>query len=120
MEMSNTVKAGCVLGLVGGIIAMIGLIFFLKEETYAITTMGVYMLAAVMFFALAGAYSATSQWSWKVLMFMNFLTLGVIIGGAIADYYNAAWAAIEAVIGILILVIGAGPAKIWFSAPRAA
>ena len=121
MKMSNTIKTGCALGIIGGIVAMIGLVLYLEVDNSAVVTMSVYMLAAVLFFALAGAFSMNSQWSWKVLMFMNFVTLGIIIGGAIADYYNMWWAVVEAVIGILIVIVSvSGETKIWLTEPHAA
>ena len=121
MKMSNTIKTGCALGIIGGIVAMIGLVLYLEVDNSAVVTMSVYMLAAVLFFALAGAFSMNSQWSWKVLMFMNFVTLGIIIGGAIADYSNMWWAVVEAVIGILIVIcsVSGGP-KTWLTEPHAA
>ena len=119
MKMSNTIKTGCALGIIGGIVAMIGLVLYLEVDNSAVVTMSVYMLAAVLFFALAGAFSMNSQWSWKVLMFMNFVTLGIIIGGAIADYYNMWWAVVEAVIGILIVIVSvSGETKMWLTEPR--
>lgn len=121
MKMSKTIKAGCAFGLIGGIVAMIGLVLFLKVEENAVVTMGVYMLAAVLFFAIAGAFGKNSQWSWKVLMFMDFVTLGIIIGGTVAGYFDVWWAVIETAIGIIIVAISnSANSRLWLSEPHAA
>ncbi len=119
--MSKTIKAGCVFGLIGGIVAMIGLVLFFEAEESAVVTMAVYMLVAVLFFAIAGAFGKHSQWSWKVLMFMDFVTLGIVIGGAVAEYFDVWWAVVEAAIGVILVVISnTSGSRTWLSEPRTA
>jgi len=115
----NNSKMGCGLGILGGVICMVGLVLFLEVAQSAIVTMSLYMLAAVLFFALAGAFSRTGQWSWKVLMFMAFVTAGIVLGGTIVGYYDFWFGFIETVIGILIIAVGAlGDTKKYLTRPR--
>lgn len=118
MKISNS-KLGCGLGILGGIICMIGLVLYFEAAQSAIVTMSLYMLAAVLFFALAGAFSQTGQWSWNVLMFMAFVTTGIILGGTIAGYYDFWFGFIETIVGILIIAVGAlGDTKKFLARPR--
>ncbi len=98
----NSAKFGCVLGIIGGIVAMIALVICFEPQNDAILTMSLCMLAAVLFFGLAGGFSSTGQWSWRVLMFMCFVTAGIMIGGTMAAYFELWFGAIETVIVVLI------------------
>jgi hypothetical protein len=94
------VKIGCALGFLGGVICMICLVIFFKEENSALVDMGVYMLIAVMFFALAGGFAKGGQWSWDVLLLMTFLTISVI---GIAVMFEI----VDLYAGIILVLVGA-------------
>ncbi len=93
-------KIGGALGFLGGLIAMICIAMYFVPEESTLIDMGVYMLIAIMFFALAGGLARTGQWSWEVLLLMSFLTIGVV-GAAVV------FGAVDLYIGILLVIIGA-------------
>ncbi|MDD2627168.1 MAG: hypothetical protein PHT00_02910 [Candidatus Methanomethylophilus sp.] len=98
----SSAKVGCGLSIIAGIIAMIGLAVYFRPEQGAVLSMAVILLSAALFFGLAGGFTQTAQWSPKVLMFMCFVTAGVIIGGTVAGYYDLWFGGIETVMAILI------------------
>jgi uncharacterized membrane protein YfcA len=121
--MSNTLRVGQVLGIIGGVIAVIGLVLFLDlEEDDAADSLilaALLLLVMCMCFALAGAFTKNRQWSWKMLMFMDFLTLGVIAGATVAEYFELWFGCVEfAVVTCIFLVAYTRDAKDWTAEPH--
>ncbi|MDR2698523.1 MAG: hypothetical protein LBB30_02440 [Candidatus Methanoplasma sp.] len=96
----RNVKVGGALGFLGGVVCVICLVLFLEIEESALADMGVYMLVAVMFFALAGGFAKGGQWSWEVLLLMTFLTIAVVGGSVVFE-------AMDLYAGIMLVIIGA-------------
>lgn len=94
------IKIGCALGFLGGLISIIFMVFFFHANKSMLVTMGVYLLIAVMFFALAGGLSKQSQWLWSTLMLMSFLTISAV-GCAVV------FGVMELYVGIILAAIGA-------------
>lgn len=94
----NGIKTACGLGLLGGVISVACLAIYFKPENSALAIIAFYMLVAVLFFATAGAFTKNGQWKWRVALFVNMLTMGIILACIIGDYF-ATYA------GVLLLVI---------------
>lgn len=119
MKMDITVKLGCALAIFGGIMSFVGMVLDLKIENSALAVMGLYMLSAALFFGVAGGLTGHGQWSWNFLMFMGFLTLGVVVAGAIGDYFNIYVAVVQAALAILVIASSsASGTKAWLSEPH--
>ncbi|MCL2149009.1 MAG: hypothetical protein FWH47_06710 [Methanomassiliicoccaceae archaeon] len=103
----KSVRIGSALGLLGGVAAVASMAVFFRAEDGALLDMGACMLAAVLFFALAGGLSKGGLWSWNVLLLMTFLTIGVagslVIVGAIDAYVGVFLAAIGALIAASLI-----------------
>jgi hypothetical protein len=112
----KNVKAGCALGLIGGTISVMCLVIFFETDVDTLSVMGIYMLFAVLFFALAGALTKNNQWSWDVLTLMTFLTIGIIAASVIYELVEPLYGLVLIVIGALIVVTLAFPSsKVWLN-----
>lgn len=112
-------KIGCALGFIGGIIGIACLAFYFEPEESTITTMGVYMLISLMFFALAGGFTRSGQWSWDVLLMMTFLTIGVVCAAFIFNVIDLYVLVVLVLIGALIaLNLSMPAAKTWVNRIR--
>ncbi|MDR3074952.1 MAG: hypothetical protein LBU30_02790 [Candidatus Methanoplasma sp.] len=117
--MPRNAKIGSALGFLGGIISMICLALLFKPEDTAIVDMGVYMLIAVMFFALAGGFSRSGQWLWSVLLFMTFMTIAAVCCAVIFGAIDLHAAIVLVVVGVLIVASLSMPsAKTWANRMR--
>jgi hypothetical protein len=115
----NNIKIGGALGLLGGVISIVCMAIFLKIEDSAVAVMGVYMLIAVLFFALAGGFSKGGQWSWDVMLLMTFLTVGSTVCSVIIGITDIVAAAVLVLIGTLMVIILTSPAsKTWMNRIR--
>lgn len=115
----RNIKAGCILGYIGGLISMVCLVLFFKPEEAAVETMGMYVLIAVLFFAMAGAFTKTGQWSWRILVFMCFVTIAIIGGLMIwgdVDYY--AGSVLIAVAILMLACIALPTSKDWIDSNK--
>jgi len=99
-KVPRIVKMGSALGFLGGVISIFCLAIFFTADNSALSAMGVYMLAAIMFFALAGGLARNGQWSWSVLLLMTFLTISCVGCSVI-------FSAMDLYAGIILVVIGA-------------
>lgn len=102
--MPRNAKFGAALGFIGGIIGIACLALYFEPEESTLVDMGIFMLIAVMFFALAGGFMRTGQWSWDVLLLMSFLTIGFICAAVVFDIVNIEVAAVMVAIGALIIL----------------
>jgi O-antigen/teichoic acid export membrane protein len=108
------IKIGSALGFIGGLICIFCLAFFFEADDSMLTYMGVYMLLAVMFFALAGGLSRGGQWTWSTLMLMAFLTISAVCCSVVFEIVDLNVAIILAIVGALIVLCLAMPAsRIW-------
>ncbi|AGI47170.1 hypothetical protein TALC_00156 [Thermoplasmatales archaeon BRNA1] len=105
-NVAPSMKAGLAFALIGGIVAFFAMAFALAYAVDGsgmdtVADAGLYLLMAVLFFALAGGFTRYAQWTQNVLIFMAFLTLGAAIGGFAAGYFELWFGIIEAVLGAL-------------------
>jgi len=100
----NGIKTALGLSLIGGAfsVACLGLFNNFEENLLIIAPM--YMLTAVLFFALAGAFTKNSQWGWRVALFISFLNLGIIAGCTAAEYFEL-WAGIVLMVFAICIII---------------
>ncbi len=118
-KLPRIIKIGGALGFIGGIVGIICLVLFFEIEESTLTTAGVYLLVAVMFFALAGGFAKEGQWSWNMLLLMTFLTIAVIGCAAVFDAIDLYAGIILAAIGALIIASLAMPSsKTWANRAR--
>jgi len=113
------VKVGGALGFIGGIISIICMAIFFNADDNTLSSMGAYMLIAVMFFALAGGFARNGKWSWNMLVFMTFLTIAVVCCSVIFDATDLYASIILVVVGALIILSLSMPSsKTWTNSIR--
>lgn len=110
-QINSGSKFGIVLGGIGGILAMIELARFCDfSSTGAVVTLSSLLLIAVMFFALAGAFSKNSPWTSQGMTLFAFLTAAIVVGVTIVDYVELLFGVAEVVVAVLIVLVGYSPA----------
>jgi hypothetical protein len=108
------IKAACGMGLLGGVlsVAFMSLSYGPEEETLPLVAF--YMLIAVLFFAIAGAFTKNSQWKFGVTEFMIFITIGTIGACMAADYVAVPYGAVLIVVAVCLMILTALPStKSW-------
>jgi len=114
--MPKSMKIGCALGAIGGIISVVCLVMFFEADESTILVMGVYMLFAVLFFAQAGAYTKNSQWPLDILTLVTFLTIGIVFAAMIFEVIEREpGILLIAVEALMIIALTRPSAKIWLS-----
>ncbi|AIZ57188.1 hypothetical protein Mpt1_c13260 [Candidatus Methanoplasma termitum] len=114
------IKIGSALGFIGGLLCIFCLAFFFEADESMLSRMGVYMLLAVMFFALAGGLSKGGQWTWNVLLLMTFLTISAVGCSVVFGIVDLYVAIILVVLGALIIISLVMPSsKIWANLAKA-
>lgn len=103
--MNATDKFGLFVSCLGGIIAIAGLAIYYETTWDAVTTLGVLLLLAAMFFALGGAFTKNSQWTPKGMLFFGFLTFAVVFIATVGDIFEVKFGAVEAVVSIIIIAV---------------
>ena len=103
MNFPGAMKAGMAVGLFGGLVAFFAMAFLFNTDDEPLLTMGLCLLIAVLYFALAGGFSKTSQWTQNVLIAYSFITTAAVLGIFIADLIPLWFAVIELVLGILAI-----------------
>jgi len=106
MKIPGIAKGGCVVALIGGIIAVAGLALYFKPANEAVTDLAFYMLVAVLFFAMAGGFVSNNQWNQNVFLFMGFLTVAVIVACTVTEHFDIVWAVVEAAVAVVVIAIG--------------
>lgn len=95
-------KCGLAAGLLGGLVSFFAMAYTFKPDMDdAIVSMGLLLLIAVMFFAIAGGFSKTSQWPQSVLLGFCLLTAGVSVATFFIGYIPQWISAIEIVLAVL-------------------
>jgi len=118
-KVPRMVKVGGALGFVGGLVSIACLVLFFEADKSILLVMGVYMLVAVMFFALAGGLAKDGLWSWNMLMLMTFLTIGVVGGAVVFETVDLYAGIVMIAIGALIVATLSVPSsKIWANRMR--
>jgi len=88
MNFPGSMKAGLACGILGGLLALFAMAFPIDLSTDSsmslIATLAILLLTAVLYFAMAGGFSKTSQWNQNILLGYCFLTGGVMFGVFIA------------------------------------
>lgn len=110
-NLPNGIKAACGLSLFGGILSIAYLALFYESSEGFIAVSAFYMLAAVLFFALAGAFVKGGQWKWGVALLVSFLNIGVVVACIAAGYFDQAAGALLIVLNVCIVVLATMPAS---------
>jgi len=111
MKTSKAMTAGFVFGILGGLVAMFSLVYcYYTPDQFELMNISLSMLSAVLFFAIAGAFTKTGQWSQNILMFMAFVTAGIMVAGTFVDYYPLWFGIIETAIAALIIAVASSTA----------
>lgn len=105
-EIPMKANVGCAIGLIAGAFCfgIIALEFQATED--GLITMGLYVLIACLFFALAGAFSKNGQWNSDMLTLMIFLTMGIIAAFAISSYVDMYFAVVLELMAAILLFDG--------------
>jgi len=112
----TSAKFGCAVGLLGGFASMVAMALFFVPEKDALITMGLYMIGAVLFFAIAGGFSNYAQWSWKVLVFMIFMTLGITVTCTAVEYIDVSYSVASIILlAVLLLTAYNSNVKEWLT-----
>ena len=77
-----------------------------------------YLVVAVLFFALAGGFKENGQWGISMMEFMCFVIIAVVLFAAIVEIFNvyAAIALIAMAVVVLIAIIVSLRSENWFGA----
>ncbi len=110
MKMDNGSKLGMILAGLGGCVAVGAFAFTYQSALTTFVPIGALLLLAVMFFALAGAFNSTGQWTPKALTFYAFIIAGVAMGVTLAGYINLYIGLAEFILAVLVIVISNIPA----------
>ena len=121
MQFPGSMKIGMCMGLLGGLVAFFAMAFLFDIDDEPLQTMAICLLVAVLYFALAGGFSKTSQWNQNVLTAYCFITIGVMFGVTIVEYIPLWFGVIELVLGVIALAAGlAGSSKMYLNNPNRA
>lgn len=102
MAFPGSMKCGLAAGILGGLVSFFAMAYTFKPDMEdAIISMGLLLLIAVMFFAIAGGFSKTSQWTQNVLLGFCLLTIGVSAAVLLIGYVPQWFSAIEIVLAVL-------------------
>ena len=108
-QIPNKMKIGCALGMLGGVVSLAAMAYSwtgVLDDMYAV---GLNMLAAVMFFAVAGTFTKYSPVCGNTVLVISGLAMAVAIVGAL---YNATflWVSILlALIAVCCILVAACP-----------
>ena len=121
MQLPGSMKAGMAVGLLGGLDAFFAMAYLLQINNDTLRTMSVCLLIAVLYFAMAGGFSKTSQWKQSVLLAYCFITFGVIFGAALIQYIPLWFAIIEGVLALVAIIASlSGGAEEYLNNPNRA
>ncbi|MDY0293138.1 MAG: hypothetical protein RBQ77_01000 [Candidatus Methanomethylophilaceae archaeon] len=118
-DIPGKVKTAGMLGMLGGVICIVGMVLGFAPETEAVVNMGLCMLAAVLFFAVAGAFRSGGPWTWDTLMLMTFLCAGVTVAVTVLGSFELYLGALLVLISVILILVAACPnTKRWITADR--
>lgn len=88
------------------------------EDNNVLGVCCVYLVVAVLFFALAGGFKENGQWGISMMEFMCFVIIAVILFAAIVEIFNvfAAIALIAMAVIVLIAILVSLRSENWFGA----
>ena len=111
--------AGVIAALAGAItIGFMAANFKGIDSTNVLGVSCLYLIVAVLFFALAGGFKENGQWSISMMEFMCFVVIAIILFAAITEIFNvfAAIALIAMAVVVLISVLVSLKSETWFGA----
>lgn len=116
----NSITIGRAFGFIGGIISIAFMAWAFEPSESTIEVVGMYLLFAVLFFALAGACRANGPWNWKMLTLMLFLIIGLSAVTMLGEYIGTVEGSVFIVIAVLVLIGTSMPsAKMWLDENKA-
>lgn len=124
MYYPGAMKGGMACGLLGGLVCFFALAYLLSVDDAGmsiVATMAIYLLSAVMFFAMAGGFSKTSQWTQNILIGYCFLAAGVLVAVAVSGLVPLWFFIIEIIlVAIAVLCASVGNTAKYLSSPESA
>lgn len=106
-----------VLASVGALLAMVLAMFFF--EGGELVTIGAYLATALVFFALAGAFTKNTQWTWEIAFSFIILQILLVASAAYLDAISDLSALVFIIILLPILVLSNNDdVKHWFELER--
>jgi hypothetical protein len=123
MKMDSTPKkiyTGMLLGIIGGTLAIFGMVLSFTPDTNSLINMGLCMLCAVAFYGTAGGFRSGGPWNWNMLVAMPFISIAIAIVTTVAGAMNLWIGAALVLIGIVMVLCAACPqSKHWVEMDRA-
>ena len=103
---ANSLTFGAVIAALAGAIT-IGLMaaqFTGIDDSDVLGVCCVYLVVAVLFFALAGGFKENGQWNVSMMQLMCFVIIAIIAFGAIVQIYSIAFTVVAVIAAVLVLV----------------
>ena len=99
--MTTTRFAGLAVGCIGGCVSIIGMALYYQHAESTITTIGILLLLAAMFFGAAGGFTKYGPWTPKAL------TIVVAVAGVatLGEVFEVLFGAVEIVLAIIMAVL---------------
>lgn len=105
----NKMKIGVALGMLGGIIALVAMAYAWNGTVDSMYTVGMNMLTAVMFFAVAGTFTKYAPVCGNTVLVISALAMAVTVIGALYSATFLAVSVVLAIIAVCCILVGACP-----------
>ena len=103
--MTTTRFAGLAVGCIGGCVSIIGMALYYQHAESTITTIGILLLLAAMFFGAAGGFTKYGPWTPKALTVYAFLVVAVAGVATLGEVFEVLFGAVEIVLAIILAVL---------------
>jgi len=74
------------------------------DSTNVLGTCCMYLVVAVLFFALAGGFKENGQWNVSMMQLMCFIIIAIVAFGAIVEIFSIAFTIVAVIAAVLVLV----------------
>ena len=101
----RTYNGGLFVGCIGGVVSILGMALFYLHEQSTVTTFGILLLLAAMFFGAAGGFTKYSQWTPKALTVYTFIVAAIAIIATVGEIFDIIFGAVEIIIAIILVIL---------------
>ncbi len=106
--MQNRTQSLTMGGIVAAIAGAVSIGFMAAQFTgidssNVLGTCCMYLIVAVLFFALAGGFKENGQWNVSMMEFMCFVIIAIVVFSAIVEIFTLVMALVEIALAILVL-----------------